>query len=331
MQKKISRGGWQTLLIAIAVFIVAMPLSAAKQVSSDEVVAKVNGAIITKTQLNKAIKNIFDKAKKQGKNIDRAQLLEIKKKHLEDLIHRELLLQASKKANITITKDVVDKQLEKIKKKFPSVAAYQKKIRKLKVTENDLRSQIKIAMAIQLFINNKIFSKVNVSEKKIHDYYKANQKYFDQPEKIRASHILIKVDPTAKQSKKNNALKKIEDIYQKAKNGEDFGLLAKKYSQGPSSSKEGDLGFFSKGQMVKPFGDAAFSLKPGEISGIVTTQFGYHIIKTIEKKPAKKTSYEDAKSQIQNLIMKQKGIVEVEKYVMNLKGESSIERFLANN
>jgi peptidyl-prolyl cis-trans isomerase C len=195
------------------------------------------------------------------------------------------------------------------------------------MTENDLRAQIKDSVAIQLFINYKIFPQINVSEKETRDYYNANQKYFNQPEKIRAGHILIIVDPAAEKSQKDSAFKKIEDIYQKIKAGEDFGLLAKKYSQCPSSAKEGDLGFFQRGQMVKPFEDVAFSLKPGEVSGIVTTQFGYHIIKTTEKK----TSYEDAKSQIEGFIMKQKGVVEVEKYVMNLKEKSSIERFLANN
>ncbi len=234
--KKIIRYDRLMISVAMVLLMVALPVSAAKQVPSDDVVAKVNGVIITKTQLDKATQKVLASAKQQGKHIDSAQLLEIKKENLEDLIHSELLLQASKKANIKVENNAIDNQLEKIKKNFPDEAAYQKTLRELKMTENDLRAQIKDSVAIQLFINYKIFPQINV-----------------------------------------------EDIYQKVKNGGDFGLIAKKYSQCPSSAKEGDLGFFQKGQMVKPFEDVAFSLKPGEVSGVVTTQFGYHIIKTTEK------------------------------------------------
>jgi hypothetical protein len=95
-----------------------LPVSAAKQVPSDDVVAKVNGVIITKTQLDKATQKVLASAKQQGKHIDSAQLLEIKKEKLEELIHRELLLQASEKANIKVENDAIDNQLEKIKKNF---------------------------------------------------------------------------------------------------------------------------------------------------------------------------------------------------------------------
>jgi peptidyl-prolyl cis-trans isomerase C len=329
--KKIIRYEMLMISFTIALLVAAFPVSAAEQTSPREMVAKVNGVIITKTQLDKATQKVIDSAKRQGKHIDSVQLLEIKKENLEELINRELLLQASKKANITVGNDVIDKQLEQIKKNLPDEAAYQKTLRELEMTENDLRSQIKDSVAIQLFINYKIFPQINVSEKETQDYYNANQTYFNQPEKVRASHILIVVDPAAEKSQKDNAFKKIEDIYQKVKTGENFGLLAKKYSQCPSSAKEGDLGFFQKGQMVKPFEDVAFSLKPGEVSGVVTTQFGYHIIKIIEKKPEKKISYEDAKKQIHSFIVKQKSKMEVEKYGMNLKEKASIERFLANN
>ena len=105
-----------------------------------------------------------------------------------------------------------------------------------------------------------------------------------KPEQVKASHILVKVDAGADEAKKAEARKKIQEIQQKVKAGGDFEALATENSDCPSKAKGGDLGFFERGQMVKPFEEAAFALKPGEVSGIVETQFGYHIIKVQEKK-----------------------------------------------
>ena len=104
------------------------------------------------------------------------------------------------------------------------------------------------------------------------------------PSSVRASHILIQVYPDDSQKEKKLAREKIENILMQAKAGENFAELARKYSEGPSSINEGDLGFFSRDMMVKPFEDAAFSLMKGEISDVVETQFGYHIIKVTDQK-----------------------------------------------
>jgi peptidyl-prolyl cis-trans isomerase C len=112
------------------------------------------------------------------------------------------------------------------------------------------------------------------------------------PEQVHARHILVKVDPKADATQKAAARKKIEDIQKQLKNGEDFSELAKKASDCPSNAKGGDVGYFGRGQMVKPFEDAAFSLKPGEVSGIVETEFGLHLIKVMDKKPEKIMDYQ---------------------------------------
>jgi len=148
--------------------------------------------------------------------------------------------------------------------------------------------------------------KSEVSEKESKGFYDANVEKFNHPDQVKASHILIKVEKTADEAADKKALAAIEDIRKKAIAGEDFAELAKKYSEGSSSIKGGDLGFFAKGQMQEAFEEAAFTLPLNEISKPVKTDYGYHIIKVTEKRAAGVISYDEVKDLIrQHLSQKQ--------------------------
>ena len=139
------------------------------------------------------------------------------------------------------------------------------------------------------------------------DYYK---------DEVKASHILIStVDDNGKElseAKKKEAKKKAEEVLKKAKSGEEFSELAKEYSDDKGSAENGgDLGYFTKGQMVQPFEEAAFSLKPGEISGIVESQYGYHIIKVYDKID-EQLPFNDVKDEIKNILIEDKYVASIE-------------------
>jgi len=121
--------------------------------------------------------------------------------------------------------------------------------------------------------------KATIVEQEISDFYELNPERFKDPKQIKARHILFKVSPNASKSEVGEAIERAIAVLKKARGGEDFAALARKYSQGPTASKGGDLGYITRGQMPKPFEERAFSLKAGEISGPVRTQFGWHIIK----------------------------------------------------
>ncbi|MGE5238955.1 MAG: peptidylprolyl isomerase [Chloroflexota bacterium] len=149
------------------------------------------------------------------------------------------------------------------------------------------------------FLKTEIVDKIVVTEEEMSSYYKAHQEEFTAPEQVKASHILIRVDATTSEDTRNKAKEKASEILARIKKGEDFGTLASEFSEDPGSkAKGGDLGFFSRGMMVKPFEDAAFSLKPGEVSDMVETQFGYHIIKVSERKDAEVQPYESVKEAV---------------------------------
>lgn len=149
------------------------------------------------------------------------------------------------------------------------------------------------------YVQKEIIGKINLTEKDYQAYYDAHKKDFENPETVRARHILVAVKPDATPEQKEAARKKAEEILAKAKAGEDFAKLAQENSDDPGSkAKGGDLGFFTQGSMVGKFEQAAFALKPGELSGVVETEFGYHIIKQEERKAAEQQPYESVKEQV---------------------------------
>ncbi|NDV25871.1 SurA N-terminal domain-containing protein [Desulfovibrio sp. JC010] len=145
-----------------------------------------------------------------------------------------------------------------------------------------------------------------VTPDEVKAYYEANKDSFQQDEQVKARHILIAVDENGSDKDVAAAEKKIKKVLAKAKSGQDFGKLAEKYSEGPSSSKGGELGWFGKGAMVKPFEDAAFALKKGEVSKPVRTRFGWHLIKVEDIRKAGQKELDQVKDEISTIIAQEK-------------------------
>jgi len=156
----------------------------------------------------------------------------------------------------------------------------------------------KIKIAYLVLAPSDFLDKVTIAEKEISDFYELNQESFKNPKQIKARHILLKLSPDATESEETETKEKALSLLKRVRDGEDFAALAKKYSQDPATSKGGDLGYFTRGQMVKPFEELAFSLKKGEIGGPVKTQFGWHIIQVDDIKDATIKTFSEVRNQI---------------------------------
>ena len=321
----------QPVLLAMAVLFVfgsMIPARAGEEQSPDEKVAVVNGTVITKAELEQELQVVLKRFGRVGTMIKGPQLAQLKPKVLESLIGRELLFQEAQGAGIRIKEETVSEQLEKLKKRFSSEAAFKEAIAKMHLSEKDIRAQVIRGMTIQKMVDDRFVKNVSVTEKEAKDYYDANPKMFQRPEEVRASHILIKIDKDADEKTKLKARKELEGIEARLLKGEDFAKLAKEFSQGPSSAKGGDLGFFRRGQMVPPFEKAAFALKPGEVSDIVVTRFGYHLIKVTDRKPGKTFSYPEVKEKLTKFLKEQKVSKTIDAHIGELKKKAKVERFL---
>ncbi len=316
-------------IIAILVFVLFfLPAMATDEKPVGEKVAVVNGVVITRTQYDKELSVHLERVSRQGGQISDDQMAELKEDILEGLIEREVLYQESQKAGIKITEQRVNDQMAGIKKRFPNEEEFKKALVGMNLTEEEVSEQIQRGLAIRELIDQKVANKVVITDEETKTYYAGNPQLFKQPAQVKASHILIKVEPAADDAKKAEARKKIEGIQQKLKAGGDFAELAKEYSEGPSGPRGGDLGYFSRGQMVKPFEDAAFSMKTDEVSGLVETRFGYHLIKVYDIKPEQTLAYADVKDQIAQRLKQERIEKDATRYVEDLKKGASVEKSL---
>jgi peptidyl-prolyl cis-trans isomerase C len=311
-----------------ALILVFLPAMAEEKKSSKEKLAVVNGVVITQDQFSKELNVHLERVSRQGRQISDDQLGSLKKEILEGLIEREVLYQETQKEGIKVSDQKVDDQLAAIKKRFPDEKEYKIALEKMNLTENEIKEQIARGLAIRELIDQRIAAKIVVTDEESKAYYDGNPQLFNQPEQVKASHILIKADANADEAKKAEARKKIETVQQKVKDGGDFAALAKEYSEGPSNTRGGDLGYFRRGQMVKPFEDAAFTMQPNEVSEVVETRFGYHLIKVYDKKPEQVLAYADVKEKLNQRLKQQKVEKEATQYVDQLKKDAKIEKFL---
>jgi len=320
---------WIILSILFLLLISFSTFAGTEAVSQDkEKAAVVNGTVITRKEFDIELNQVKIKISQGRQAVSDAKLEKIKNDILENLINRELLYQQSQKKGVVIEEKIVEDYLSSLKQKFPNQEEYEKALKDFSISENGLKLKVKMGYAIQKFIDKQIADKVAVSEKESKTFYDVHPEFFKQPERVKASHILIKLDPNAEESKKASAKEKIENIQKKLKEGKDFAALAREFSEGPSKDNGGDLGFFTRGQMVPPFEDAAFSLKTGEVSDLVVTRFGYHLIKVTEKAAAQTIKFEDAKEKIVQHLKQEGTKKELQLYIENLRKTASIEKFL---
>ncbi|MFB9330461.1 peptidylprolyl isomerase [Paenibacillus aurantiacus] len=261
----------------------------------NKAVGTVNGSVITKNQLYSAM------AEAGGAQI------------LDNLIQEELVKQEAKKQGIVISDKDVDVEIAQIKKQFPSESDFQNALQQANMTLENLKKQI----PMQLRIRKLVEPRAKVTDSEVKQYFEANRASFDQPEEVKASHILVATEAEA------------DEIMKQLKAGADFAKLAKEKSTDPGSKNAGgDLGFFGRGAMVPEFEEAAFSLKVGELGGPVKTDYGYHIIKLTDHKDAKAATLEEKKAEIQKQLTSQKVVELSSTLLAELKSKAQITKSL---
>ena len=176
------------------------------------------------------------------------------------------------------------------------------------------------------YLKREVAQKVTVSDDEVKTYYDSHKDEFKTQEMVKARHILVRVENAASEDEKKKAKDKAEMYLKKIKDGEDFAKMAAEVSDDPGSkAKGGDLGFFPKGRMVKSFEDAAFALKPGETSGIVETQFGFHIIKVEDKKEPTIESFDAVKERIKQKLAQDRTRKELTDFIDKAMKDSKTE------
>ncbi|GFO54694.1 peptidylprolyl isomerase [Geomonas sp. Red276] len=287
-------------------------------------VATVNGVAITRRELDQAVKVLLMQNK-----VPESAVAQIREQAtaaaLEQLISAQLMYEQAQKVEVKDLDKKVAEKLAQSKSRFATDEEYQKALSQVGLTPQDMLDFTRKDIMISNFIDTRFASQATVTDAEAQAFYKENlDAYFKKPESARASHILIGADEKTSPEDRKKAKEKAEAILKRVKAGEDFAALAKAESSCPSAAQGGDLGEFTRGQMVPQFDEAVFSMKPGEISNVVETTFGYHIIKLVEKKEGKTEKFEDVKEKIDSYLKRQKVQKALSSFIEELKKNAKI-------
>ena len=298
-------------------------------------VAKINDVEIPREALNKELAELKKRFSMFGGNMPPEQMKKFKSKIVTRLVEEELIRQALDAKKITVTDADIDAEFNKHKNSMPGgEAQFQAFLKRSGMSIDKIKGDIKKQLTLKKHLNKN--NSLTVSPADIKKHYDENLKRYEVKERIKASHILIKVAEAPKANDKKapaaaglsdaEAKKKIDEIYKSAtKKGADFAEIAKKESMGPSAPRGGDLGEFGKGRMVPDFEKVAFEMKVNEISKPVKTKFGWHIIKVVEKKPEGTKSFDEVKDQISSRLEARTFRDAREKFVKELKEKGKVE------
>ena len=294
----------------------------------DRIVAKVNDEIITFSELEKVVFSM-EKVNTGDESEKRRIFNKAKKNVLNKIIEQKLQLHYAKLNRLEASKNDIDNAIEDIKTKNNfSDELFKTTLEREGLTFKIYRDSLKQQITLSKVLNAEVRSRIKINEKEVESYYLKNKKKFLKPVEIKAYHIIFVVSDKDTKAKSMKQKKKALRVLKLARKGDDFIELARTHSEGPSKNSGGDLGWVKKGAMISSFEDAAFSLRKGEISGLVKTDYGYHIIKVVDRRKAKNGTLDEARDEIKNVLFKNKYEDIYDKWMGELKKNAFIEVYL---
>ncbi len=290
------------------------------------IAVEVDGVTLTTSQLDADMQKQVEliKGKIPAENLENTKA-EIRRGLIDEFVVRTLIDREIEKKKITVDDKEIAEIVEALKAQLPPGMTMDELQKKNKINAAQMREEIGLNIRMNKLIMAELGGKVKVTDKEIGDFYKQNQDKFKQPESVHARHILVAKVQSDTDKVKAEKKTKAEGLRTQLVNSADFAEMAAKNSDCPSKQNGGDLGTFSRGQMVKPFEDAAFSQKTNAIGPVVETDFGFHIIQVLEHQNAQVAKLDaTTKKQISDFLERQKQQTAFEGLVKRLKGGANI-------
>ncbi|MCA9560510.1 MAG: peptidylprolyl isomerase [Myxococcales bacterium] len=289
--------------------------------------ATVNGVSIPRDEFEKKYAKMTKAFTTRNKEIPEGLARRYKESILKQIIDKELLGQKIKAANVQTDAAELDREFEDYKKMFRTEQNFDRYLKSSDISVEQIKENIAHNLAVQKLLEQQ--GDLAVTDEEVKAYYDENQKRYEVKEQVRASHILLKVNPKDDKKADAEAKKKADEIYKEAsKKDADFAELAKKHSQGPTASRGGDLSFFTRGRMVPAFEKVAFEMKAGEVSKPVKTQFGWHIIKVTDRKEGRQRPFDEVKESIEKLLRNKKSRKAKAELLKKLRDDAKVETFV---
>ncbi|HEY6009138.1 MAG TPA: peptidylprolyl isomerase [Geobacteraceae bacterium] len=311
-------------LLALFLFL-ALPVAAGAEPISG-IAAVVNDEVITTYDVNRHYALLLKEAEKKAPLGDEARAA-LRTTALDQLIDKTLVGQKIRELNVKVSEEEVRQSIEDVKKQNNlTQEALEAALRTQGLTFDQYKEQLREQLERLRLMSQEVRAKIQVGEKEIRDYYETNRARFAEEDRFHARHIFFRVKNDAPPEEVKKVMATAFTVLQEARTGKDFAALAKQYSDDPAAANDGgELGTFRKGEMLPEIEGAVLVLKPGEVSDIVTTPAGLHIIKLEERIAGKQKTFDEVKSDIEDLLYKQKSEERFTQWITDLKKGAAIE------
>lgn len=293
----------------------------------DRIMAIVNGDIITLSELREISVPYLEKMKsKFSLDYDGEQIEETERRILSQIIDEKLVNQEADRLKIVITEKEADMAINDVRENNKlSEEQFKQALVEEGITIEKYREQMKNQMKKMRLLEQVIKSKVQIKEEEIEEYYKQHMDDFNTPPEVSLQQILLMIPPEASEQEIRQIKEKAEEILKKIRNGEDFYAMAKLHSQDSSAAAGGIMGFFKQGELMPALNEVVFSLNAGEVSSVIQTSLGFHIIKVLEKRDKQKMAKEEKWKEIEGILYSQKVEDKFKQWLKELRKKSYIK------
>jgi peptidyl-prolyl cis-trans isomerase C len=296
----------------------------------DEVWARGKGIEIKRSDVEEILRRIEMEQVNQGRLLPEDKRTHFEARVLEQLIFTKLTLALATDEDRKKGQENAAKFIKELRDRAPTDSAYRRQLARAGFNEETFTRQKVDEATVVAVVDRELKSKITVPDADVKKYYDENQERFERPDIVKVAHLLISTrDPATGQDlteeQKKEKKRVVEDLLAKAKRGDDFSMLVKQRSEDPATRNTGGEMVITHGQTVVEFEAAAFALRPGQLSDVVTTQFGYHIIKCLENKSAEKRALADVEKDIRELLATRELQKQVPDWTAKLKKDGGIE------
>lgn len=307
------------------------PAKATAKPATGDVLAKAKNFVVKESEVADAfIDYKANLAATRGQTIPEDQRAMVESNLLDRIIVTKVLTGRATDADKAKAKESTEKLIANARKQFPTEEAFERQLQATGMSPDQFHSRAYEQTLCETVVERELKSKIKITDEEAKKFYDENPARFERPENVRAAHVLIStVDKDTQKPVPDNVKKEKEklakEIKARAEKGEDFAKLVKEYSDDPGSKDKGGEYTFARGEMVPEFEAAAFSLKTNQISDVVETRFGYHIIKLLQKIPAEKISFEKVLPDLKEGLVQQEAQKQVPDYFAKIKKEAGVE------
>jgi peptidyl-prolyl cis-trans isomerase C len=284
-----------------AVVVAQAPVAPAGE--QNQAVLEVNGDTIYTGEITITMRNI---AAQMGGQTDAQSQEALAQMAMQQMVEQKLLAQEARRTGVKANEQRLAEMVQAVERQAGGREKLDSDLASFGMNRDLLTAYLREMELSRSLIEAQILPTIEVSDEEIKSFYEENPQMFDVAEQVHARHIIFNLGLDADQEAVTETRMRAEEARQRALAGEDFAELARELSEGPTASKGGDLGFFTRDQTAPQFANAAFSTEPGKIAPIVRTSFGYHVIKVEEKRPARHLSLDEVSDRVRGLLVQRK-------------------------